>query len=586
MKELLATLGAMVLGSALATGQCFVPNGGTLQGQGDDGPLLPVTALGFAFPFAGSTWTHLQVSHNGVLFLSRGGASGGTTTGYSDQPASLVATLRGGPGQPPRIAPFWKDLQNLASNGGGVFVDTAVAGRCTVTWRNTVEWGTQERKTVQCLLFADGTVRCHYDANCRLLGGALLVGLAPGHGAADPGPAELSPAPATTGGTSYQTFTAAARDFDLAGRTVEWRPDGQGGYRVTSTVCSPASHTEFSSGCGGLGRAAFYSTAAPWFAQASFGAGLSLRLASGGYTAVALATAFLPPSAHAVVLPLGDEGELAVPLPVPLPRPGGAVTQVFVGSNGWLGFGPLAGLQPGAFLPNVSGWLAAPAAAFALWHDFDPTAMGGGRVLAETRGNRFVVTWDGVWDYAGAGPAAASTFQFQCDLGTGDLHLAIAGLSLQGGSQYLLGYTPGGPALDPGPLDLALDLPRSLLPDLPPLTLTVAPNPVLGRTIVYTTAHIPAGAALALQIVSCVPLQPGIDLGPFGAPGCWQAVDLTGATLIPLLRAGSDQYAIAVPNAPHLCGFVVGSQSAAFAPGRNALGVVTSNAVRSVFNLF
>lgn len=135
-------------------------------------------------------------------------------------------------------------------------------------------------------------------------------------------------------------------------------------------------------------------------------------------------------------------------------------------------------------------------------------------------------------------------------------------------------------------MDLALDLPRSLLPDLPPLTLTVAPNPVLGRTIVYTTAHIPAGAALALQIVSCVPLQPGIDLGPFGAPGCWQAVDLTGATLIPLLRAGSDQYAIAVPNAPHLCGFVVGSQSVAFAPGRNALGVVTSNAVRSVFNLF
>lgn len=586
MKDLLATLCAAALGMGPALAQCFVPNAGSVQGYGDDGPLLPVTAFGFAFPFAGSTWTHFQASHNGVLFLSRGGATGGTTTGYSDSPAVLVQNLRGGPGQPPRIAPFWKDLQNLAAHGGGVCVDTTTPGRCVITWRNTVEWGTSERKTIQCLLFADGTVRCHYDAGCRVLGGAVLVGLAPGTGGLDPGAVDLSPGPVAVGSIAYQTFTAAAGDFDLAGRTLEWTPDGRGGYAVRSAPCLPASHTGYAAGCGGVGRASCYTLAAPGLAAAAFGAGVSALCANGGYVVSPLVSAFLPPSGRAVVLPLGDEGELPVSLPAPMPRPGGAVSQIWVGSNGWLAFGPLAGLQPSAFLPSATGWLQAAAPAFALWHDYDPAAVGGGRVCAETRGNRFVVTWDGVWNFAGVGSAAASTFQFQCDLGTGDVHLAIASLAAQGGSPFLLGYTAGLGSLDPGPLDLAAGLPHALLTDLPPLALSVAPNPVLGRTIVYTTEHIPAGAMLALQIVSCVPLQPGIELGFAGAPGCWQAVDLTGATLIPLLAPGSDRYAIAVPNDPRLCGFVVGSQSAAFAPGRNALGVVTSNAVRSVFNTF
>ena len=71
-----------------------------------------------------------------------GAASGATTTGYSTSPATLLANLRGVIGQPPRIAPMWRDLNNLVANGGGVFVNNTIPGKFVVTWANTVQYGT------------------------------------------------------------------------------------------------------------------------------------------------------------------------------------------------------------------------------------------------------------------------------------------------------------------------------------------------------------------------------------------------------------------------------------------------------------
>ena len=120
----------------------------------------------------------------------------------------------------------------------------------------------------------------------------------------------------------------------------------------------------------------------------------------------------------------------------------------------------------------------------------------------------------------------------------------------------------------------------------PPLLLRVAPNPVLGRNLVFVTENIPPQALLALQIVSLGCIEPGLDLGSLGAPGCLQSVGLAGASFIPLLRPGNDFYAVTVPNDLRLIGWVIGSQSLALDLGSNALGIVTSNAVRSRLNTF
>jgi len=565
---------------ALAGAQCYEPVHGTLLGHGDDGPLLPLRAIGFPFPFAGATWSHVHVSHNGVLYLTHGQPSGQSPAGYSDDPAVLAANLCGTAGQSPRLAPFWKDLQNLAANGGGVFFDGTRADRCVITWQNAVEWGRTATRTIQCQLFATGAIRFWYSAGMQVESGTALVGISPGGGVADPGGRDLAPAPGAALAIAYETF--AAGTFDLAGRTVSFTPAG-GGYTIDGLPCGPAHHADYGQGCGGIARASFYVPVPAASAPGLAGAGLTLRASATGYSVESLQSPWLP--ALGAPLALGDDDEIRMPLGMPLPHPGGAASSLWIGSNGTVALGSLAGLQPNAWTPNPPGLLGAPATVWCVWHDFAPQLIGSGPVRCGQHGLRFVVTWDGVYDFGGSSPSAANTLQFQFDLATGDVHVLFGALSPHGPTDFLIGYSPGGPSLDPGPLDLG-SLPRLLRPDVEPLRLLVAPNPVLGRTLVFTTEHVPPAAALALQVVSLLPLDPGIDLGAFGAPGCLQSVGLGAATFVPLLRPGTDWYVVTVPNDLRLAGWIVGSQSAALVAGRNPLGVVTSNAVRSVLNSF
>ena len=65
------TLAALGLSLSLQA-QCYEPLIGTSIGTGDD-IVLASQAIGFAFPFAGTTYTDLHPATNGFVYLSNAG---------------------------------------------------------------------------------------------------------------------------------------------------------------------------------------------------------------------------------------------------------------------------------------------------------------------------------------------------------------------------------------------------------------------------------------------------------------------------------------------------------------------------------
>src|SRR5688572_8524975 len=111
--------------------QCYEPATGSPIGTGDDA-VLPIQALGFAFPFGGGTWTDVHVETNGRVFLSNGGVPAPGGADWTPLAAELVAGS-------PKIAPYWSDL-NVISGTGNVLYN-ALPGKAVITWQNAVEYG-------------------------------------------------------------------------------------------------------------------------------------------------------------------------------------------------------------------------------------------------------------------------------------------------------------------------------------------------------------------------------------------------------------------------------------------------------------
>jgi hypothetical protein len=93
-------------------------------------------------------------------------------------------------------------------------------------------------------------------------------------------------------------------------------------------------------------------------------------------------------------LNLGDDSSIEVALPFTFNLCGDDFNSVWVGSNGFVTFG-----APNTdFSESVADLMAGPARIAVLWDDLDPSS--GGTVTAEQVGADFVITWDGVPEYA------------------------------------------------------------------------------------------------------------------------------------------------------------------------------------------
>lgn len=607
MNRFLASLSTIALCAATASAQCFETSFGSLVGTGvGDDTLFATQPLNISFPMTGGTfpaYTHAGINTNGAMFLwnAAAGILGATGTGYSTSAATQLTNLRGAVGGSARIAPLWRDLNILAANGGGVWLNNTLPGKCVVTWANAVQFGSAAPIfTVQAQLFATGEVKFFYSGTAAS-SSATIVGVSRGNAVVSVPGVDLCPGP-NTGSTSqlmYQQFLA--NTLDLSNRSVSFVPNGTGGYDESCSACIPAFNQNYGSGCYNY-FASFYQSfpTAAAAAPALSGTSISMTYTGTGYT-VATGSAALFPTTGAVSLVLGDDTDIDAPAPLssPLSFPGGTTSLLRICSNGYV-----AAAAGNSLTFNVSPalMLGNPQAGWNVWHDMNPSILGSGQVKYEEVGGIAYVTYDGVWDFAGTSPADANTWQFQFNLSNGNINIVFGTLSPLGASGigYVVGWSPAGPSANPGSITLPPATPFTTSADAPGLALAASPNPVstgsLGTTMTYTSSNIPeaqpaSGIYLSTTILSLGQDLPGTDLGPM-APGCKQYFTTADVFLAPAMLLGptdSQTFGIPAGVAP---GFEFYAQSIALVVpgslpgGLNPGGLVSSNGVRSVINNF
>jgi hypothetical protein len=373
-------------------------------------------------------------------------------------------------------------------------------------------------------------------------------------------------------------------------------------YTFAPPVGIPATNTTYGTGCYTRARASFYElhTDAALASAALTGQSMTVLPAGSEYLATWGGGAYVAPSGTAATLAVSDDSEVSQPLSTGFPTPAGTVTNIMVHGNGLITMGATAQTFTGgnSYTPNTAVFLGAGQTAFWSWHDYNASEAGSGSVKFEEAldaNNDLIayITWDGVENYSTPTAANPSTMQFQLTLtGANAGRVTYVWQSIDNnttstfGSAHLVGYSPGGANLDPGSVVLATALPIITGPDVAALALSASNTAVLGTSVTYTTTNIPATAMISADIISFGQINPGIDLGFMGAPGCLQLVDLTVSSTTLLIGGPTATLVFPIPNDPGLAGLPLNLQSASLDPTANALGVLTSNGVRSIVGNF
>lgn len=595
---------AITLTTALASAQCFesnlgvpMPRGSNAAGVGDDvlfdlQPLTDGAGGGIpGFPMGGiaASYTHAQVQSNGVMFLTTGAASGATTQGYSSGAAGALANLQGSAGQPPRLAVYWKDLDILAANGGGVFFNNTIPGKFVVTWQNAVHYGTSSPVfTLQAQLYVDGHTDYYYSGAVQNPSTCPIVGISIGNAVANPGVTDLSAGAhgASTSGLVYETF-ATANTFDLADRTVSFTRNGIGGYDVGVGACVAAASTAYGQGCV-VRKTSLYENFAAGPSDLGNSAGTnSIHFApngNGGYLAANGGGNFFTPVA--ADLGLGDDGVSMQALPFAFPFAGGSTMGIGICANGFVWLDPAQ--TSGDFHPSVTSLLNLAPRLCPQWGDLNPTSIdpattqryGSIHFDIDPASNDAVITWWNVpqYDADPAHPRQLNTFQVVLSA-SGDFEFRYRRCAST--NALVIGFSEGGAANDPGPVDLSAAFTATLDTGARrlPLQLGSSGRPVLGAgPVILHIDNVPAATPLAAVLLSFTQLLPGVDLAPLGAPGCFQYANFD-VSLYFTPTAGSGSVALPVPAATALSGLPFFAQAAAIAPAINALGLLTSNGI-------
>lgn len=310
----------------------------------------------------------------------------------------------------------------------------------------------------------------------------------------------------------------------------------------------------------------------------------------GGYTVTTLPTATVVPGVG-VGLGLGDDQmSAALTLPWSFDYPGGTTTTIYVNSNGALHLNGAGTAQIGgsaaALLNATVHTLAA-----ALQDTLPDGAANINNVfhgVNPTNANEYLITWNNVPNF-GATVPTPSTFQIALiDSGANDSvefrFQTLVNDSSSNTANCVVGFSLGGGAINPGSSDLTAG-PIVTAADQQPLTLAAAARPVVGTTVAYNTSSIPFGTptapGISFLLINFGGVDAGVDLTPFGAPGCTQYIDLTGASTNLMIGGPTNSVNVTIPNNTGLAGLPLDFQSWALDSGANALGVVNSNGVAS-----
>lgn len=338
-----------------------------------------------------------------------------------------------------------------------------------------------------------------------------------------------------------------------------------------------ATTTSYGQGCYQK-NASFYQLFSTAIAFDLANSGYSMVPGGGGYVVLPALAQFVAPSANAVALTLTDDSETAVTLAQPFTHSTGTTTSLTVCSNGFVSIATGNGT---GYTPTVGTMLAAPQTAWWTQHDFNPAAAGSGQVKFEQIGGIAYITWDNVYDFGGTTAANANLFQYQFDCNSGIVHVIYGTMSSLGSTGFLVGYSPGGASLDPGNTDISVALPASInlvSTDMAALAMNTSARPRIGTTLNIVTNNIQPGTFLGATLLGFGQINPGVDLGFLGAPGCSQY--LNPSTQIIFVSTGASySQPLTIPNDPSYVGLVLYGQGAAFTAGLNSLGVVLSNGI-------
>jgi hypothetical protein len=342
---------------------------------------------------------------------------------------------------------------------------------------------------------------------------------------------------------------------------------------------------------------------------------------SNGYTASwvpgAAGATLIPHTGAATAPTIGTDSSTQISPSTPFPTPFGPAATLTISENGVLTCASTANDDDSS--PNTFEFVGSvsPSLAFAAWANFTPAEIGSGPIQYEefTVGPDTVlcVTWDGVESLPSTG-ANPTTYQIQMNLTTGGVKQVFS--SWDSGTSTvdvlvgatLPGNTSSGEDINPGSLDLALDLPKTIKPLFPmqAVTLSASPAPTftLGGSsvpITWTTSNlrdlspVVPGVYIASIFFSVSPplFGTGIDLTFLGvdAPGCNFLLGSIGVIWNINPTGSSHDEVIAFPQ-PLSPGDTFYSQAVNFIipnslpTGQNNFGVLTSNAVKSYFETF
>lgn len=563
-----------------AAQNCFSgPPPGVALGNGSD-IVLPMQAIGFAFPLAGSTFTDIHISDHGIVFLSNGGVPAPPESFdpllYSPAGANLVAGS-------PMVAALWSDI--VAGGASAQIWLDAGPTRCTVTWENVAIFGIPEPTfDLQLHLDPSGTIEFAFGPgatnNSAFGGGAEfgVAGVSPGGGASLPASTDLSAGGSVATATVFEEWLVPGT-FDLANTGLRLVPTNPGWQIVplgAPIACAVA--TGYGAGCG-----AEFDSVYETFGGGAFDLGarsITFQRTLTGYSVASSAGgAIVAPGPLALPVAAGvQDGQEQFLLPIPMPIPGGTTEVVNVTTKGQIELDGTPGFVN--YQPTAGDLLAWPNTAFHCWHDFDQTVPGSGGITFEEVAGVAYVTWNGVHSFQFAVP---STIQFQLDLFTGDVTLVCGpapGLADPlNPNGCVVGYSVGGASADPGPTDFASLAGAIAVADFGgfPLALAAEGVPYLGNAgFGVRVSFVPPIAPFAFVFYGDLPVDPGVSLGFAGLTGCsaYTNANLGSATV--LVSAGTGVAAIPIPNSPGLLGAAASAQAVALSPVTPA-GLITSN---------
>jgi len=379
--------------------------------------------------------------------------------------------------------------------------------------------------------------------------------------------------------------TRVTRVFNLDGSAVadDFTPDSGAvielGYTLVGTA---ATVTAYGAGCVDEGRATFYEVfSGPTTPDLSGSTGLVnsvvLQPSAGGYAVAPAGGAWFAPASTPLIL---ADDQVAAPFTLPwnFVHPGGATTEISLSSNGFLwldGTSTVPDYDPAPFKfvrdgPRIAG----------AWQDLAPNIAGSVHLDVDPSGNAVYATFLGVPEY---NQPNTNTFQIAL-FQDGRVELRWQGIDIRTG-HMMIGYSPGANAIDPGAMDISAALPFATAPDRKALRLRATTRPVMGQAHTGVVEQVPGGGGLVALVLGFAPQTPGISLAGQGAPGCFQHLALDSTLAFLFATGPTAGYSVPIPSSAGLQGLSAYFQAAAFAPGINSLGVVTSNGLALVLDV-